>query len=372
MHKEFLLKNLNFFINYTNMNIWIKLYRYYIMFNILLVGSGWASASFIKNIDTGKYNLSVVAPTNKFTYTPLLANNIRNKNDLEVNINSLNSITYIKDFVEDIDHVKNQIITKTKRELKYDYLVLAHGSEINTFNIKGVRENCHFIKSAHDSEKIKQKLQDLPYNSTIAVIGCSLTGSEIIGNLIDYDKFNIYAFDGLTRPLTIFSKEISQYTTALWKRNNVKMYMDNFVDEVGKEKIYCKDNELSYDLAIWCGGIKKSILSDLINKRLNLKCKFGIPVNNYLRVKNTKNIYAMGDCAFSRNPTTAQVAYQQGKYLANHFNHNFNQTKQFNFINKGQIGYIGRGESVYQKDHIYFKGKLTGYLNNFIHLYNRL
>ena len=76
--------------------------------------------------------------------------------------NSLNSITYIKDFVEDIYHIKNQIITKTKRELKYDYLVLAHGSEINTFNIKGVRENCHFIKSVHD----------LPYNSTITVIGC--------------------------------------------------------------------------------------------------------------------------------------------------------------------------------------------------------
>lgn len=50
------------------------------MFNILLVGSGWASSSFIKNIDTGKYNLSVVVPTNKFTYTPLLTNNIRNEN----------------------------------------------------------------------------------------------------------------------------------------------------------------------------------------------------------------------------------------------------------------------------------------------------
>jgi len=42
------------------------------MFNILLVGSGWASASFIKTIDTEKYNLSVVSPSNKFIYTPIV------------------------------------------------------------------------------------------------------------------------------------------------------------------------------------------------------------------------------------------------------------------------------------------------------------
>ena len=175
------------------------------MFNILLVGSGWASASFIKNIDTDKYNLSVVSPSNKFIYTPLLANSIRKHNDLEVNINSLNRISYIKDIVEDIDQEKNQIITKRKTKLNYDFLILAHGSEINTFNIDGVKENCNFIKSPNDAEEIKTKLEKLPPQSNIAVIGCSLTGSEIIGNLIDYDKFNIYAIDGLKRPLTIFN-----------------------------------------------------------------------------------------------------------------------------------------------------------------------
>jgi len=341
------------------------------MFNILLVGSGWASASFIKTIDTEKYNLSVVSPSNKFIYTPLLANSIRNENDLAVNINSLNNIIHIKDLVEDIDPIKNKIITKTKRELKYDYLILAHGSEINTFNIKGVEENCHFIKSVEDAVNIKRKLHELPEHSHIAVIGCSLTGSEIIGNLIDYDKFNIYAIDGLERPLTIFNEEVSEYTKTLWEKSNVQMYMSNFVNKMDNKTISFKNKKLSYDMAIWCGGIKKSSFSDLINKKFNLNCRFGIPVDNYLQVENTTNIYAMGDCAFSGNPPTAQVAYQQGKYLANRFNNKFNNTTQFSFVNKGQIGYIGRGESVYQKDNIYFKGKLTGYLNNFIHLYNK-
>jgi len=36
----------------------------------------------------------------------LLANSIRNENDLEVNINSLNNIIHIKDLVGDIDLLK--------------------------------------------------------------------------------------------------------------------------------------------------------------------------------------------------------------------------------------------------------------------------
>ena len=118
------------------------------------------------------------------------------------------------------------------------------------------------------------------------------------------------------------------------------------------------------------GGIKKSKFSQNINDKLNINNKFGIPVNKYLQVENTKNVFALGDCAYSGHPPTAQVAYQQGKYLANNFNNNKFNIKPFEFNNKGQICYIGRGNSVYQNNNYLFKGKLTGYLNNFIHIYN--
>jgi NADH dehydrogenase FAD-containing subunit len=46
-------------------------------------------------------------------------------------------------------------------------------------------------------------------------------------------------------------------------------------------------------------------------------------VDKFLKVVGTDNIYAMGDCALIEgNPlqATAQVAQQQGAYLANSFN----------------------------------------------------
>ncbi len=337
---------------------------------IYVVGSGWGSSSFVKNVDTSKYEVTVVSPSNNFTYTPLLANQIKDENTLEIDIKSLNNINYKKGKVINVNFKENKLITDNN-EYSYDYLVLSHGSEINTFGIDGVNENCYFIKSTEDTSKIKCKLNDLPSGSKIAVIGCSLTGSEIIGNLIDYKKFNIYAVDGLNRPLSTFNNQISNYALNLWKINSVNLYFSNFVNKIDKNKIYFKNKTVDYDMAIWCGGIKISKLSNYINKLLNLECKFGIPVNKNLKVLNTNNVYAIGDCAYSNNPPTAQVASQQGIYLARYFNNNFNGN-DFKFNNKGQICYIGNGMSVYQNNKVYFTGKLTGYFNKVVHLYNSI
>ena len=353
--------------------------------NITIIGSGWASSSFIQKIDTDKYNITVISPNENFIYTPLLANNIKNKTNLDYNINELNKIKYHKDEVINIDFLHNKIITKNNESNEYDYLILSHGSVTNTFNIEGVKDNCYFIKNVHDTDEIRNKLNKLPSNAKIAVIGCGLTGSEIIGTLIDYNKFNIYAIDGLKLPLTTFTPSISTYTLDLWKQNNINSYLNNFVSKIDNKTIYFKESKIDYDMAIWCGGIGISPLSLLINKKLGLSNKFGIPVNNYLQVNNTKNVYAMGDCAYSGNPPTAQVAYQQGKYLANNFNNRFENIslaeyqknnipnlldKPFNFKNKGQICYIGKNHSVYQNNFFTSTGLITGYLHKFIHFYH--
>jgi NADH:ubiquinone reductase (non-electrogenic) len=39
---------------------------------IVVLGSGWASTSFLKSIDTDLYNVVVVSPRNYFLFTPLL------------------------------------------------------------------------------------------------------------------------------------------------------------------------------------------------------------------------------------------------------------------------------------------------------------
>ena len=362
---------------------------------IKIIGSGWGCAAFVKNIDNSKYNVSVISDNLQFLYTPLLANNTLHDISLEQDITNINNkVTSINETVIDIDF-KTKKIKTNKNKIDYDYLILCHGAQVNTFNIDGVDKYTYFLKNQTDADKIKDKFYNLKQGSNIAVIGCGPTGAELVGNLIDFKKFNIYAIDGLKAPLSMFSQKLSDYTINLWNNKNVNLHFNRFVEKVDNKYVYLKDNKIKYDMAIWCGGIKPTTLTTIINKNLNNECRFGIPVTPILNVvySNPKptyfsflyeiffkkekpidlsNVYAMGDCAYSKNPPTAQTAYQQGIYLANRFNQDFKDDTPFKLKSKGQICYIGDNKSVYQLNKFTSCGNLTYYLNKIIHVYNSI
>ena len=339
---------------------------------IILIGNGWAGSSFLKTIDYDKFEVEVISKNKYFIFTPLLVRSLFNKMiNIRYDVNKFGKFKFKNDEVKSVDFDKNLIILENSDlKLDYDYLVLAHGSDINTFNINGVKENCHFLNYSN-SDNIKKKLDELNDNSNIMVIGCGLSGSELIGNLIDQKKFkNIYAIDGLKYPLPQFNQKLRNYTLNLWNLSNVNTCFGNFVNKIDKNKIYFKNNSLNYDIAFWCGGVKPSKFSMDINKKLLLNCKYGIPVDDYLKVKNTNNVFAIGDCSFNKLQPTAQVAYQEGKYLAYNFNNNFKNINKFKFINRGKLCYIGNNKSIFENKYLSFKGTLFNYFNKMIHIYN--
>jgi NADH dehydrogenase FAD-containing subunit len=42
--------------------------------------------------------------------------------------------------------IENSLVGNREFSLEYDYLVIAVGAKVNTFNTPGVEENCHFLK----------------------------------------------------------------------------------------------------------------------------------------------------------------------------------------------------------------------------------
>ena len=40
---------------------------------IVVLGTGWGAASFLKDVDTSKYDVTVISPRNYFLFTPMLA-----------------------------------------------------------------------------------------------------------------------------------------------------------------------------------------------------------------------------------------------------------------------------------------------------------
>ena len=318
------------------------------------------------------YNIKIISPSPKMNYTPLLAyNSIKNNElDLSTHITDVNPyIEYIKGNVTDINKENNEIIINNKEKLKYDYLILAHGSIINTFNIPGIDKFCLFV---NNPSSIYNKLHNLLPNSKIAVIGCGPTGTELIGHLNDLKKFNIIAIDAAKYPLPTYIEKSRINVINNWKQNNIKMYFDSPVRSITKDYINLKDNKIDYDMAIWAGGIKANSLTEKINKKYNLDCLYGIPVNKYLKVFENSKIYAIGDCAYSKNSPTAQVAYQQGKYLAQVFNSSFVYNKSFKYSDFGKICYIGNKNSIYEYENQSVSGYPIFIWNQFIHTYNSI
>jgi NADH:ubiquinone reductase (non-electrogenic) len=367
---------------------------------ICIIGSGWGSYTFNKHINHNKYDVTVISPTPYFTYTPLLAQDA---------VKDLTSIIKkdVTNLNKNINYIQNTVDKVNLKEMKinnshniYDYIIFAYGADVNTFNIQGVKDNCLFLKTQDDANKIKHKLnQEITANydnnctdskPKIAVIGAGPTGAELIGHLSEYKDLEVIAIDGL-KPLNMCSPDVSEYTMDLWKNQNVNTYFGKFVKEITKKSIKLSDKtEIPFDIAVWCGGVKmRELTIRILTEHNDLNKKYnGIPVNcflnTYLNHHVYQNVFAIGDCSHHYSyydlkskkkttlPPTAQVASQQGKYLANIFNNEKFGLKPFQYKNKGILCYIGNNESVYENDYFNSKGYIANVFRNIFHIYQMI
>lgn len=79
---------------------------------------------------------------------------------------------------------------------------------------------------------------------------------------------------------------------------------------------------IPYGLLVWAtGNALRPMVKDLMSQIPAQKdSRRGLAVNEYLVVKGTENVWAVGDCAIANYAPTAQVASQEGAFLARLFN----------------------------------------------------
>src|SRR5690606_8351788 len=79
---------------------------------------------------------------------------------------------------------------------------------------------------------------------------------------------------------------------------------------------------IPYGLLVWAtGNAVRPVVKDLMSRiPAQEKSTRGLAVNEYLVVQGARDIWAVGDCAVSGYAPTAQVASQEGAFLARLFN----------------------------------------------------
>lgn len=134
-----------------------------------------------------------------------------------------------------------------------------------------------------------------------------------------------------TQVLPMFSKALIEYTEKTFKDEHITVRTKTMVKKVTDSAIEVeatlsdgsKSKEtIPYGLLVWAtGNAVRSVVRDLMNQLPSQKnSRRGLAVNEYLVVNGTEGIWALGDCSETKYAPTAQVASQEGAFLARLFN----------------------------------------------------
>ncbi|KAF2087396.1 external NADH-ubiquinone oxidoreductase 1 mitochondrial precursor [Saccharata proteae CBS 121410] len=342
---------------------------------LVILGTGWGSVSLLKKLDTENYNVIVVSPRNYFLFTPLLPScttgTIEHRSIMEPIRNFLRhkkaAVKYYEAEATKIDYEKKVVYINDESEIKgdvsstevpFDYLVVGVGAENATFGIPGVREHGLFLKEVDDAQRIRKRIMDCCETAIfkdqtkdevsrllhMVVVGGGPTGVEFAGELQDFfnndlqkwipeikENFHVTLVEALPNVLPMFSKQLIEYTEKTFKEETIDIRTKTMVKRVTEKFIEAESTapdgtkkleKIPYGLLVWAtGNALRPVVKDLMSQIPAQKdSRRGLAVNEYLVVKGTEDVWAVGDCAVANYAPTAQVAAQEGAFLARLFN----------------------------------------------------
>jgi NADH:ubiquinone reductase (non-electrogenic) len=168
------------------------------------------------------------------------------------------------------------------------------------------------------------------------VVGGGPTGIELSGELHDFleedlkhwypdlaPRMRISLIEALPSVLPMFSKQLIDYTVSTFKEAKIDVLTKTMVKEIRERSVVVKtpegaEAEIPCGVVVWAGGnkprgVSTALMAKLPEAQTN---KRGIVVDDQLRMKGADGIFAIGDCTSTSYAPTAQVASQEGAYLA--------------------------------------------------------
>ncbi len=361
---------------------------------LLVLGTGFGAFNLVKRLHQD-FDVTVISPRNHFLFTPLLPST------------TVGTIEF-RSIIEPIRHARKDLrfywasavgLDQEKRVVRcvssadgrrfdvgYDALVIAVGAANNTYNIPGVSEHAMFLKELHDARELRQSIIRCFEQAAIPTVpaeertrllhfvicGGGPTGVEFAAELNDFLSEDLAkAYPALVPEARItlveasndilrgFDRKLREYATKLFRRERINVLTASPVARVDDQSITLADGStLRYGLLLWSAG---NGATDFIRAAsLPKDDRSLLVVDRFFRVQGTQDIYALGDCAVVDGlplPATAQVAQQEGRYLAREIKAlgAGKVVKPFEYRSLGMLAYVGNRRAL--ADLEAYKGK---------------
>jgi NADH:ubiquinone reductase (non-electrogenic) len=365
---------------------------------LLVLGSGFGGYSLLSRIQPRDWNITLLSPRNYFLFTPLLPStatgSIEFRSILEPIRRRLRGVRVIEGAAESVDWNARRVmcvgaVGGESFTLPYDILVVAVGAAVGDYGIPGVRENALKLNSIEDARAVRRRLleqfaraevpelsvNEIRQHLTFVVCGGGPTGVEIaaeIDDLIDEELSRSYPelapmarvvlVEAMDRLLTTFDQALGDYTRRHFLHAGIEVRTQAKVQAIQPNCVVLADGEvISCGLVLWAGGnAPVPFIASLAEQALDQRG--WLIVDEHLRLPGKEGVYALGDCAKVGDPplpATAQVAEQEGKYLAAALERlrKGQPVQPFRFKPSGMLAYIGGGEALADLPRIKWSGR---------------
>ncbi len=309
---------------------------------IVIVGGGFAGVKLALELaNKPGFEITLISKNADFEYHGALYRSATGQTPLEVVMRlgdifkEAKNVECVIDAIKECDPKANVVKSDSGRQYQYDRLVLAMGNEKNFFGIEGLDHFAHTMYTIHDTMELRRDLVELfrlPHRKKVrvVVVGAGPSGVEVAGELQNFahkvaEKYGhaakeveVELIEGAPRVLPILGEEVSKKALKRLEKLGVSVMLSKKVIKCSQNSIRLADGERAGDIIIWTAG---SRAVPFYGQQPNLFTyeRGKVVVDEYMHAVGHKNIYVLGDNAFTKFSGMAQTAVYDGAFVARNF-----------------------------------------------------
>lgn len=391
---------------------------------VVIVGGGFGGLHAARALKRAPVTVTLVDKRNYHLFRPMLyqvATGLLSADQIAGPLRSIlcrqKNIDVLMDEVTGIDTTE-RTIRLGKRDLPYDFLILATGIRYNYFSHDEWRSVAPGLESLDDADLIRGKIllaferaeatsalgradaEAIQRELTFALVGAGTVGVEMASTLaemsrmalsndfrhIDPASARILLYEAGPRILPTYPEELAASARRHLERLGVVVHTDARVTDLDREGIVVNGQRVLAGTVLWSAGVVASPVARWLNAPADPYGK--VIVEPDLSVPAYPEIFAIGDTAHvvapARNllgaklqapmvmPGVAQPAIQEGEYVADIIRRrvqNRPAPAPFWYWDKGDLAIVGRTYAVADLRFARFSGLAAWLLWAGVHIY---
>ena len=385
--------------------------------HVVIIGGGFGGLYAAKALRKAPVQVTLIDKRNFHLFQPLLyqvATGGLSPGDiaspLRAALKGQKNVTILNAEVIDIDPVK-RILDLRDEQLTFDSLIVATGAGYHYFGNDHWENAAPSLKSVEDAIEIRRRIllafetaereQDPRKREawmTFVIVGGGPTGVELAGALgelahstlrdefrhIDPSEAQIIVLEAADRILGPYPPELSAKAEDSLEKLGVNVLTNTMLYDIEENNVGIRETQtgqekyISTRTVLWAAGVQASPLGQVLAQQTDVQLDLigRVIVNQDMTVAGYENLFVIGDLAHFEDssgvplPGMAQVAMQQGKYVANLLQLRLKgeSSAPFTYKDKGSLAVIGRNSAVADLGYTQFSGFPAWLIWVFIHI----